>query len=686
MKDGTFVSTPYGDGIIRDFRGADGVYEIELPFGTFYGHVAQQQQPRTGGESTSTDLTQDAAPESITASVNKINTIDLNVTYESLEKMRRLNLELACEDRNIGFDEAVLQSCSQCLLERPSSPKSKSSDAVDERPGASSKRFPRIRKFLDVPKKQVQAASQHLMIRKTPKNCLICNAPTCSKHASSAFAKENITLCQPCEHLFSIEYVVECLTAPSPQDRLYLMDRMMDIYDRALLLLRYSSQYVPATATALEDSMIKTNRVNVGSSGAGVVSGVLGVCAAATILTPVGPPLLVASLLFGGSATAVQTSTDLRNYYSEPNQLADRVIALHGMVRSILRIVKALHEVITRDHLHSGMYDEDDDDDGKDGVAACHKSMLEHDKSFESRAMVGMTAGRAAAASVEFASLAGATAGTSMTAVAETAALNAGLLNRSGMVLLRTARVARFAGGALSAATVMLEAKSLNDTLGRIRAGNACEKATILRKIEKEMDRFPATNELSAEIERYLGFIARRRRNMSENEALEALREYELQKGMDNSLLLMTEEAEPEDVECCDHDSDILSANPCSVLTDRAVPARDHGNALNVQPHKMRKEAEQHTAPTAEGFHRSNWGRAAQSAVVGASTDLVTSFRGGILSLKSQTDKVLNKLSTESETGRTASCSLVKGTPMGPVRVVYGEHGADQSFDESLTA
>jgi hypothetical protein len=42
----------------------------------------------------------------------------------------------------------------------------------------------------------------------------------------------------------------------------------------------------------------------------GVLSGVLGVATAATILTPVGPPLLIASFLFGGSATAVQMSTE----------------------------------------------------------------------------------------------------------------------------------------------------------------------------------------------------------------------------------------------------------------------------------------------------------------------------------------------------------------------------------------
>jgi hypothetical protein len=65
-----------------------------------------------------------------------------------------------------------------------------------------------------------------------------------------------------------------------------------------------------------------------GSSSAGLISGVLGIAAAVTIITPAGPPLLIVSLLFGGSATAVSTGTEARNYYSEPNKLAGRIQAL----------------------------------------------------------------------------------------------------------------------------------------------------------------------------------------------------------------------------------------------------------------------------------------------------------------------------------------------------------------------
>ena len=81
------------------------------------------------------------------------------------------------------------------------------------------------------------------------------------------------------------------------------------------------------------------------------MSGVLGIAAAASILTPAGPPLLIASLVFGGGATSVQMGNEAMNYFSEPNKLADRIIALHGMTLSILRVTSTLRDAMMRDHI-----------------------------------------------------------------------------------------------------------------------------------------------------------------------------------------------------------------------------------------------------------------------------------------------------------------------------------------------
>jgi hypothetical protein len=61
----------------------------------------------------------------------------------------------------------------------------------------------------------------------------------------------------------------------------------------------------------------------------------------------------LASLLFGGSATAVTTRSEAMNYYSEPNQIASRIQALYGMVSAILRVTGKLRDAMLRDHIRT---------------------------------------------------------------------------------------------------------------------------------------------------------------------------------------------------------------------------------------------------------------------------------------------------------------------------------------------
>ena len=81
------------------------------------------------------------------------------------------------------------------------------------------------------------------------------------------------------------------------------------------------------------------------------------------------------------------------NYHSDSNKLADRILALYGMLNSILRLAGTLRDAMLRDHsradmyvdkhLHKLEYPEDDD------ILSKHSAEL----------MAGMTLGRAAAAS-----------------------------------------------------------------------------------------------------------------------------------------------------------------------------------------------------------------------------------------------------------------------------------------------
>jgi hypothetical protein len=338
--------------------------------------------------------------------------------------------------------------------------------------------------------------------------CLICGNPVCSQHRSTTFKKEGIAVCLSCERLFELDFLIECVSTPDPIERAKLVDHMVDCYDRCLLVLKYSTQYVEIIAQALEQQKEQQNKIGLGSSGAGVLSGALGIAAAATILTPIGPSLLIASLLFGGSATAVQTGSDAYKYFSEPHMLADRIIALHGMILSILRVTSTLRDAMMRNHIRTDVYEAE-----QTSLADTVQETLEKNKT---RVLAASNMGRAAT----LGSVAGAEAGVVVSAgsmvAAETAAgagaQSVSVLSRAGTAAARTVRFARFAGGALSAAVLVLEANAIHSTLKEIRNGSPCEKASRIRAIADEVKNkdLPTTTELDEECKAYLNVLASR--------------------------------------------------------------------------------------------------------------------------------------------------------------------------------
>jgi hypothetical protein len=248
------------------------------------------------------------------------------------------------------------------------------------------------------------------------------------------------------------------------------VEHLVDLYDRALLLLQYSSQFMLQVALSL---------------------GVLGVAAACTILTPAGPPLLIASLVFGGSATAVQTGSEAMKYFSEPNKLADRILALKGMVQAILSTTRSMRETTLLPYLDRAV------------LSLTKKKMESNMKSCtadsenQSKVQKAVTAGARI----------GGTAATGMatlgTGIIQEGAAAGRFMSKASTSLARSARFARFAGGALSAATLLLEARELTKTVDQIRQGNPCEKAEALRQIHAELDRLPSTQTVDGMCQSY---------------------------------------------------------------------------------------------------------------------------------------------------------------------------------------
>eukprot|EP00539_Tryblionella_compressa_P001806 CAMPEP_0178735688 /NCGR_PEP_ID=MMETSP0744-20121128/2028_1 /TAXON_ID=913974 /ORGANISM="Nitzschia punctata, Strain CCMP561" /LENGTH=803 /DNA_ID=CAMNT_0020388087 /DNA_START=77 /DNA_END=2488 /DNA_ORIENTATION=+ len=365
------------------------------------------------------------------------------------------------------------------------------------------KALPRIQKLID----------QHHRANTFP--CLICASPSCPAHSSASFRKEGITLCLECEKLFELSFIVDCVSAPDPNERARFIDHLVDCYDRCILLLKYSSQFVEQIANTLKEQKERQNKIGLASSSVGMFSGVLGIAAAASILTPAGPPLLIASLFFGGGATTVQTGSEAMNHFSEPRKLADKIIALHGMALSILRVTSTLRDAMMRDHIRTDVYVAEPTplkEQVQEKIEKNRTAVLAGTNVGRSMALSGVAGVEAGAgAGVVAASAAGVEASAGAGAVAgATGARSATAFSRAGTAAARTVRFARFAGGALSAAVLVLEANAIQSTLKSIHDGNQCEKADTLHRVAMEIKDFPTSTELDEECQAYLEVLATR--------------------------------------------------------------------------------------------------------------------------------------------------------------------------------
>jgi len=331
--------------------------------------------------------------------------MQLNVALEALESMRRLNLE--CEFSGSNTIEVDHERCTYCQREEMHTPKQPklslngNSSITKSESGINTGRVKldgsRLRRFgSNMGSLFSKASSSNIsddnnteaqscpstttttvgessasicnngstttkrrnLLKKTHHPCLTCGHPTCSKHSSSGLSKQHIPICVPCAYLFELDFLVDVITntASNTEECKRKVDDMVDCYDRAKILLEYTSQYADDIAAALETNTARSNKIGAGSSATGVISGVAGVVGCGALLFPpiaaAGVPLLVASLVFGGGATAAQTGDAAAKYFSEPHRLAEKMVALHAMVLSLLRITEVLSYGLLKSHLN----------------------------------------------------------------------------------------------------------------------------------------------------------------------------------------------------------------------------------------------------------------------------------------------------------------------------------------------
>jgi len=383
--------------------------------------------------------------------------------------------------------------------------------------------------------------------------CLMCGTPSCKAHACSSFRKEGggIIVCRSCAELFDVDQLLrDCLTARSSSSTRQPADddsgdeenfdelsngmeqikgkfsRMIDIYERVLSLLQRAQPHVASIIQHLHQSTVRQNKTTLGSSATGVVSGALGIAAAATLLTPVGAPLFLSSLVLGGSATTLQTSHKVWEEATQPHQLANRLLALYGMLKSILRFTSTLrYALLSECVLQPLSYDATEatanTSVGDRGRRPRHATGTLQDVWIPRNSLLASRC-VAFAAPVDSVGM----------DLANVAALDSTLGARNALMVSKSALpVLQVAGGVLAGATVLLEATVLTSTILAIRAGNPCHKAQLLQAIVTDLEHnMPDTETLQVECNSYLESLTQRRRQsrnlLTANQVHELVEQY----------------------------------------------------------------------------------------------------------------------------------------------------------------
>jgi hypothetical protein len=213
--------------------------------------------------------------------------------------------------------------------------------------------------------------------------------------------------------------------------------------------------------------------------------------------------------VFGGGATAAQTGDALnQKYFSEPRALADKMVSLHGMALSLLRIVEVLSYSLLHNHLNVNEYlDEEDQGSAsrRDALANDIRGLLEKHGVVTSvgvGALKTAVVGSAVAAEVAVAAEASVLSASTLSTGASTVARNSRFFGRIGTTAGASLRFVPVAGGLLSAACIAVEGKELRKTLAQINDGNPCAKAEQILSIRDELNMLPDSSLIAGECHR----------------------------------------------------------------------------------------------------------------------------------------------------------------------------------------
>jgi len=148
---------------------------------------------------------------------------------------------------------------------------------------------------------------------------------------------------------------VEHQLNPYHPSALQSLERLLLLNTRMCLQLSFWLPYIPELSKQIFEKQRSNAKISLGTTGLGFVGAALGVASAATLLTPVGPAILIAAMATSATSGTLQaTHQGYDKYFSSKvtHEISDRLIAWHGLCCGILQSFEQLRQDLLAERQH----------------------------------------------------------------------------------------------------------------------------------------------------------------------------------------------------------------------------------------------------------------------------------------------------------------------------------------------
>ena len=254
---------------------------------------------------------------------------------DHLEEVRKLQLASRCEQAKVPV---LYDACASCLFQKPYTTTVPPAKPSNNARGRWSWRQSNNNNKRSIPPKKI--------CRRVTLKCDVCGNPVCNNHKID---QDFFCMCVECSH--DLRQVQSQLNVDHPELHQNL-DRLLTCYTRMNIQLTFLIPSLTEVSIQLNQKEQQHGKIAIGNSSLGFVGAALSLAGAAAMLTPVGPVILLAGIATSATSGTLQmTHQGYKQFISckQANQMADRVIAWHGLCLGILGCLEQLRQELLQE-------------------------------------------------------------------------------------------------------------------------------------------------------------------------------------------------------------------------------------------------------------------------------------------------------------------------------------------------